>query len=365
MVMKKQYVVLFAGVLLLFVIFSMSGVHDRMPTTTLQPSDISSGIMNIARYLKPDFVFRGTGNEVQVLLLTYMRSGSSLTGDILQHSPGAFYIYEPFRSLGHKNSSTFTIEFANGTSRAPPYNFAEVAYDNLYNWFTCNMTNIPNIGLNDGFLKKGLKSRLYPICMNDIKGDMDPKNGINICARQLQAVCKNSPFRIIKTIRLLMRDIKNLLEDLPNLKIIHLVRDPRATLFSQSKLGKCGEKKGGRPGCTNRFCTRVELDVLEEEKLSKKYPGRIMPVFYQDIAKEPLKTSQKLYDFIGAEFTQAAQEYVYNITMAGNPNNCAICTTRSNSSEHIDTWKERMDPLFREIVNERCNYIIQRYNFDK
>lgn len=57
------------------------------------------------------------GRPVQVLILTYMRSGSSLTGDILQHSPGAFYLYEPFRALGHKSSDSFTIQYANGTIR--------------------------------------------------------------------------------------------------------------------------------------------------------------------------------------------------------------------------------------------------------
>ena len=54
---------------------------------------------------------------VSVLILTYMRSGSSLTGDILQHSGGAFYVYEPFRSLGHKDPSSFTLIYANGTVR--------------------------------------------------------------------------------------------------------------------------------------------------------------------------------------------------------------------------------------------------------
>ncbi|KAL4225447.1 hypothetical protein ACF0H5_016137 [Mactra antiquata] len=445
MVLRNHYFVILGGMFMVYVIFTMSGTHDTFSANTLQASNMSSGIMKIAKYLKPEFVFTGTRDNVQVLLLTYMRSGSSLTGDILQHSPGAFYVYEPLHSLGNRNPSKFTIKFANGTLsskitvvtavpalsanvtsidnvesfgpipvllltymrsgssltgdilqhargafyvyeplhliqqgvvhdfplthpngriRKPPFDFAEVAYDNLYNWFTCNVTNIPVLGLNDAFMRKGLKSRLFTLCMNDIHGKMVAKNAINLCARQLQAACENSPFRILKTIRLLLSDVRNLLEDLPNLKIIHLVRDPRATLYSQSLLGRCSQKEGGRNGCTSKFCKRVELDVLEEERLLKKYPGRIMPVFYQDIAKEPLKTTQKLYDFIGAKFTQEAQEYVYNITMAGNPDDCSICTTRSNSSEHIDTWKVKMDPTFQEIVNDRCNYIIQRYNFD-
>lgn len=54
---------------------------------------------------------------VQVLVFTYMRSGSSLVGDILQHNDDAFYVYEPLRSLGARNYTTVTITFANGTKR--------------------------------------------------------------------------------------------------------------------------------------------------------------------------------------------------------------------------------------------------------
>lgn len=36
---------------------------------------------------------------IQVLVLAYMRSGSSLTGDILQHASGSFYLYEPLHMI--------------------------------------------------------------------------------------------------------------------------------------------------------------------------------------------------------------------------------------------------------------------------
>ena len=185
-----------------------------------------------------------------------------------------------------------------------------------------------------------------------------------MCARQLQKVCENSPFRIIKTIRLELHDVANLLEDLPNLKIVHLVRDPRGTLSSQSRAGRCSGQTGGQTGCTNRFCKRLENDVLAEERIMEKYPSRIMPVFYEDIARHPLEASRKMYDFIGADFTKEAEAYIYNITMAGLKNDCAICTTRPNSSEHIDSWKVRMKPEFIDIVNERCNYVLKRYKFE-
>lgn len=58
-----------------------------------------------------------TNEAIQVLLLTYMRSGSSLTGDILQHSPEAFYIYEPLHQQSKQDFSKNSIQYANGSIR--------------------------------------------------------------------------------------------------------------------------------------------------------------------------------------------------------------------------------------------------------
>ena len=58
------------------------------------------------------------GPVTAVIILTYMRSGSSLTGDILQHSPGAFYVFEPLHYLGNfLKSETGQLIYANGTIR--------------------------------------------------------------------------------------------------------------------------------------------------------------------------------------------------------------------------------------------------------
>lgn len=190
-------------------------------------------------------------------------------------------------------------------------------------------------------------------------------NALSVCSRQLQAVCENSPYRIIKTIRVELANVKSLLESLPNLKIIHLVRDPRATLFSQNMFGMCQERYGGWSGCTNTYCTRLENDVLEEEKIKQIYPNRIMTVLYEDIARHPIETAKKMYEFTEAEFTKEAYSYIYNITLAGNPDNCVICTTRRNSTEHITTWKRKMPRDFIKIVNERCNYMLKRFHFDE
>ena len=150
---------------------------------------------------------------------------------------------------------------------------------------------------------------------------------------------------------------------IPGLKIVHLVRDPRATLRSQMTYGMCLKQNGGKYNCTNRFCTRLENDKDEMEILSKRFKDRVTTVLYEEIAAKPIETAKKLYDFIGTTFTRNAEEYVFNITMAGNDVICPTCTMRANSSVYIDKWKSRMLPQFLQIIQERCKDILQYYNY--
>ena len=53
---------------------------------------------------------------VQILILTYMRSGSSLTGDIMQQSPESYYHFEPLFVI-NKASVNYTVMYVNGSIR--------------------------------------------------------------------------------------------------------------------------------------------------------------------------------------------------------------------------------------------------------
>lgn len=301
-----------------------------------------------------------------VVIVTYMRSGSSLAGDILQQSPGAFYVYEPLRNLGHMvNKPGINITYVNGTIRYWPFDFYYEAANIIRNWLVCDILKLTEKSLNDGFLSRGLKSKMYRKCV--LQWYQLTKNRTSTmrkCAVELQNICQDSPVRVIKTIRMPLKYISYLLDEIPGLKIVHLVRDPRATLKSQGTFGMCSAARGGMYGCTNKFCTRLENDLIEVDSLSKKYPGRLKTVFYEDIASKPIETARKMFHFIGSNFTPKAEEYVFNITLAGNPNNCGICTTRTNSSEHIDSWKTSMRPESQRIIEERCHFVLRHYNYN-
>lgn len=67
---------------------------------------------------------KNSNKPVAVLLATYMRSGSSLTGEILQQSSEAFYMFEPLHAF-IKGNMTLGLKYANGTTR---YSFIFLHY---------------------------------------------------------------------------------------------------------------------------------------------------------------------------------------------------------------------------------------------
>lgn len=209
-----------------------------------------------------------------------------------------------------------------------------------------------------------------PCYNNETLRTMNHTHAMNKCTEKLHDECRTSPIKIIKTIRTRFSNVKQLLEILPDLKIIHVIRDPRATLFSQSLLQLhshvqiCSENNNGRARCSGRLCERLSSDLQEKELLAKMFPGRIMTVKYEDLARDPIETSQNMYDFIDVEMTSRTKLFIYQKTMAGSKSDCSICSTRSNSSAHVDRWKQAMDKEFIDIVNRKCKSVLKRQGYE-
>ena len=79
--------------------------------------------LNVTVTRNPFYVFDCAGT-IKVLLLTYMRSGSTFTGELFNQNPDAFYWFEPADGvLSHVYGSTLGVfpidvtQYINGTDR--------------------------------------------------------------------------------------------------------------------------------------------------------------------------------------------------------------------------------------------------------
>ena len=69
-------------------------------------------------------------------------------------------------------------------------------------------------------------------------------------------------------------------ENWKNLKIIHIVRDPRGSLDSM-------ERTGVHPLFTEYYCPAILDDLTQVSELQKEHPAAFLTVRYEDLCLQP------------------------------------------------------------------------------
>ncbi|KAH3828003.1 hypothetical protein DPMN_129951 [Dreissena polymorpha] len=296
-----------------------------------------------------------------------MRSGSSVTGEILQYSKGTFYVFEPLRVLfNYIIKNNHPLRFVNGTVLRPgSYNSTDVLKEALKGWFTCNFSTIYQLSFKDYvFLNLSSKARNFVSCLNT---DGVHKSVLFAdCLEKFEKICRESKFVVVKTIRTSMKVAQELMEFIPNLKVIHLVRDARQTAMSQARREGCGLK--GIVNCAKSLCKVATED--DEVKTAMEKRHRVLTVRYEEVATMPVNATRAMYNFVGLAFTKEVESYVTRITTGGNHSECETCKLKwqmGNSSQssvvHIDTWKKEMRPSVIVSVQLLCEKYLTRYGY--
>lgn len=165
--------------------------------------------------------------------------------------------------------------------------------------------------------------------------------------------CENSTVIAIKVIRLRMVQLEQILIRDPDVKVIHLLRDPRGSLKSQSEMGQFEWEK--LDTTVDYHCRRIAEDLTLAKGLNRRFPKRILTVRYEEIAEYPQEAAEYMYNFIGLKLTDNIRKYIWKITSAGNKPNCNICTTRSNSKETAYKWRDKISYDDAQLIQDTCS----------
>lgn len=187
--------------------------------------------------------------------------------------------------------------------------------------------------------------------------------GFDTCMKKLQTLCYQSRSIILKTIRFSMELMPRLLKKFPGLKIVHLLRDPRGIIDSRRRGGFL--RNIGKAQSSKSLCTLIRKNVQYSKTLQKRFPNRITTVLYEDIAKNPMDLSNKLYRNLDLEYSDNFKEWIFNHTSAGSPNNSYYGTVRSNSSKTSQSWRKRLSFKDVKIIEDECGDVIDLLGFRK
>lgn len=246
------------------------------------------------------------------------------------------------------------------------YRLSDVHKQALIGWLTCNVDLIYKESFFDDFMDLGVKTKTLSQCINRT-GKTEAE--IHRCVSNFRDLCLNSTFRIVKTIRTPLQLALSVMNQVQNMKIIHLIRDPRATVKSQIPRGVCPVKTGGAAGCAWRHCEKVMEDTAIKNK-SKYNKHNILTVKYEDIAQHPVETTMQMYKFVGLQFTDSVKTFVRDVTLGGNHRECAVCQLKwqmgkksDSSTQHVDSWKNA-NPNMISVIQKKCKAVLNYYNYE-
>ncbi|WAR01243.1 CHST1-like protein [Mya arenaria] len=256
-----------------------------------------------------------------------------------------------------RSGSTFTssLRFPKGITDNPQSLFREC----LDPWFHCAFRKVDTASILDKFHLYYSKSmKPFLLCVKQIKF-LNPltRYSINHCIGQTERKCNSAHLRVIKTIRLSMEMAHSLMKENENMKIVHLVRDPRAMFLSQSNYKLI--KGNNKTSQFERLCSRIRDDVYFTRQLLETGNKNVKLVRYEDIAFNPIKMTKELYKFIGEPLTKEVLKYVTQSTSLNLKDGCPFCTRRGNSSLTASKWRSRIQPSFLKLVDEHCKDLLQ------
>lgn len=302
----------------------------------------------------------------KVLILAHGRSGSSYLGQIFNNQPEVFYMYEPLITL-----QVTTIHDSKLYEQS-----AKRLLDDIFNCqfmqqteFLAFMSHMPLNRFSSHVLttpyckstRRAKDNRTFFQCE-----DLDPLITSLSCTLHKHVVVKVLTHRLVP---FLEEDyLTTLLNSNGNLKIIHLLRDPRAVIASLDRVGWVFNRSVVKSAWTNfslfsayvqKFCTQMIQSLSFALSAEAKFHERYKILRYEDLIKTPMTVSQELFDFFGIRMAAEVKDYVTRSSRTNNRRNThAYSTMRSNVSSLIDSWRKQLSIEAVRTVESNCRPLL-------
>ncbi|XP_029010402.1 carbohydrate sulfotransferase 1-like isoform X2 [Betta splendens] len=322
-----------------------------------------------------------------VLLFATTRSGSSFTGQLLNQHPGVFYVFEPLYHVqqAFTNSSRRLRRSLDRRALLGAYR------DLLLNLYTCDlhfmesyMRPEPQDHVTSSFFRRSSSHALCspPVCLEGGDAATSDPPDETWCPRKCGALnltsasvsCLSRGHVAIKTVRVPeVGDLRTLTEDPRlDLRIIHLVRDPRAILASrimafsdQFRAWKIWNATGRQPRYVDlsqitSTCKDMSASVQTGAQRPAWLRGRYLLVRYEDLALNPMEKAGEIYRFVGLEMEDRARTWIARNTNASASAaaaadwNYRYSTTRDSRST-AESWRLRLSFDIVRAVQNLCN----------
>ncbi|KAL7647167.1 UNVERIFIED_CONTAM: hypothetical protein RMT77_002425 [Armadillidium vulgare] len=271
--------------------------------------------------------YRNDSDVKIILLWTQIRSGSRFTGELLSIGSSTFYIDEPIAEL--RQSATRNMK---------TINISTFLDDILH----CNYRKYREYyQIRELFLHTHTKEIFTMKSKNILSGDL--LLGFD------EEFCKTSKYRLCRIVIPSLRYSETLLED-EKYKLIFLIRDPRAISNSKENLN---EMRKTELVYQQNPCKKLYFDLMWYLKLRKRYPDRLMHIYYEDLASNTKERVKEMYRFIGLPYTNLVEGMMMQKTNF-EPQSWDPYSTLRVSTERTYKWRFEMSFEAVKDIQKKC-----------
>lgn len=215
-------------------------------------------------------------------------------------------------------------------------------------------------------MEYGNDTNNFKKCMRNGNTSESVNERMTSCLRELREACLRAKVVLVKTIRTPMTMALSLMTELKDLKIIHLIRDPRSTMNSRVFIHGC---ESGVKQCVEEHCSAVMEDSAAKGS-ARVYGDNIFTVKYEDLVRTPVTVTQQMYQFLKLKCSPAVEYFAFNITVGGDRRQCTLCrsywqlgNTTESSLIRVDSWKQQMSPNLISLIEKRCMSVLDMYKY--
>lgn len=259
---------------------------------------------------------------MKVLLLTYQRAGSSYTGELLTSGGEAMYVFEPFfvwrKLLGPKADPRLEADSAKA----------------LGDLLDCRPEVI-----------RFWRRKNYYYFRRKPEG--------------IRNFCPSARLRLVKTIRARARFIMPWITARPDIKVIHLVRDPRGILSSV--------RQGGHLWSDNSRNVALQCDNLKNDlQLADLGPSRYLRVRYEDLVDHPIQELNRVFRFMGTRPNNKVMTYLKlhsGLDQSPALKQDRYLNTYRDARYRHDHWKTHLKQRELEHIQKACADVMARLGY--
>lgn len=327
--MAKRYFALY-GLKLLCVTFMLALIYYKL-FGDLEDKPYRSTVFSINDDLKTSSTdtyensFNSSRESFDLIINTYMRSGSTFVGKIFSIRPDTFYVFEPWwnaqkfayyrgrRDICHYNEDRCGTQGDDAVAKNIGKDITlkeSIAF--LEGLFDCTFQEHEKFLPDSKHFPKEFPTELHS--WNFYKGPLwEPylacaamqQANYKQCMSLMRPVCKGAKHKVMKILRTTLDNLETLLNSRTNLKIIHLFRDPRGIVNSHLHTGFYSKKVQTESQIVNDIkttCNRMRYDFKTALRLRKLYTDRFRIVQYEDFS-DLHHSARVLYSFMEMDLT--------------------------------------------------------------